>query len=134
MERLFLDANVLFSAAWRCGGLVRALFELDDVERVTSPAVVQEAHAALARFSAADGLAVILLKVAVVDSASYGAIPAGAHRLAEKDLHVLAAALGCGATHLITGDVKHFGSLMGRADFPIRVMVPRQYIDQRGGR
>lgn len=133
MDRLFLDANVLFSGAWRGGGFVRALFELDDVERITSHAVVREAHAALARFSAEDGLGALLMRVAIIESGPIDAVPAEALLLAEKDVHVLAAALGCGATHLITGDVKHFGPFMERAEFPIRVMAPRHYIDQRRG-
>ena len=37
--------------------------------------------------------------------------PAG---LIEKDRPIFQAALGCGASHLLTGDLKHFGPLMGR--------------------
>ena len=42
--------------------------------------------------------------------------------IAEKDLPVLAAALAGGCSHLLTGDLKHFGFLMGKKFKGIEVL------------
>jgi predicted nucleic acid-binding protein len=46
----------------------------------------------------------------------------------EKDAPVLAAALAARADVLVTGDLKHFGPLMQRADLPLRVRSPRAFL------
>ncbi len=45
--------------------------------------------------------------------------------LPEKDLPVLAACVAGGCGYLVTGDVRHFGGLMGRSDLPETVPARR---------
>lgn len=44
MDRLFLDANVLVSAAWRDDSRLLTFWELDDAELLVSPYVIGEAE------------------------------------------------------------------------------------------
>lgn len=44
MDRVFLDANVLFSAAYRVETPLRSLFTLPDVQLVTSVYALEEAQ------------------------------------------------------------------------------------------
>ena len=46
--------------------------------------------------------------------------PAG---LVDKDRPIFQAALGCGASHLLTGDLKHFGPLMGQPEQTAGVVI-----------
>ena len=45
--------------------------------------------------------------------------------LPEKDLPIVQAAVLATATHLLTGDQKHFGSLMGKSVRSVKVVSPR---------
>jgi len=48
--------------------------------------------------------------------------------LPEKDVPVLAAAVAAWATHLLTGDLRHFAPLMAREDLPLRVLTPGDFV------
>ncbi len=48
--------------------------------------------------------------------------------LNEKDRPVLDAAIAAGVDVLLTGDVRHFGPLMKRSDLPLRVMTLRMFL------
>jgi predicted nucleic acid-binding protein len=48
--------------------------------------------------------------------------------LPEKDVPVLAAAVAARATHLLTGDLRHFAPLMAREDLPLRVLTPGDFV------
>jgi hypothetical protein len=54
-------------------------------------------------------------------------LPAGV-ALPEDDLPILRAAIGMGATHLLTGDVRHFGTLLGKKIARIEVLRPAEYL------
>jgi hypothetical protein len=51
-----------------------------------------------------------------------GPVP-GRALLPAKDQVILAAALGCRASHLLTGDVRHFRPLIGRPDLAAELIV-----------
>jgi hypothetical protein len=44
MDRLFLDANVLFAAAWRPKAALARLWELGDAELLSSDYAIEEAR------------------------------------------------------------------------------------------
>ena len=48
--------------------------------------------------------------------------------LADKDRPVLLAAIGVGATHLLTGDFRHFGPYYGKRIEGVVVMAPGVYL------
>ena len=135
--RVFLDANVLFTAAYSPDGLSALLVELGAAGRVTlltSPLAIVEAERNLeAKRPAA--LATMRRSLAAVRVVREPA-PADVERLtppelSPKDRPLLAAAIGAHATHFVTGDVADFGRWMGRrARLPLRVMTPRQFLTQ----
>ncbi len=128
--RVFLDANVLFSAALG-GSVFDAIWVVaghGGYRLVTSPYCVIEARENLARKrpEAVKRLKERLSSVKLVAEAEpdpwmTGLVP-------EKDLPVLAAAVASRASVLLTGDVRHFGALMGREDLPLRVLTPAEFI------
>lgn len=52
--------------------------------------------------------------------------------LPEKDVPILLAAVRSGATHLLTGDFKHFGPYYGKVIEGTRIMPPADYLRSRG--
>jgi predicted nucleic acid-binding protein len=129
MDRIFLDANVLFSAAYgagtRGGGLCR-LWELVEVELVTSAYAVEEARRNLSTEEQRARLEELANKVRVVPEMA-GPFPVRAD-LPEKDLPILGAAMQAGATHLITGDQAHFGPFYGRMIAGVLILRPAAYL------
>ena len=116
MDRLFLDANVLFSAAYRKdAGVRRRLWGLPQTELVTSAYAVEEARRNLAtpeqRADLEELLEAVRISNLLADTAGHPGIEASG--LPEKDLPILRAAVAADATHLVTGDRRHFGALFG---------------------
>ena len=116
MNRVFLDANVLFTAAHNPAGkaaLVIALGVKGKWEVVSSSYAAEEARRNVAsKFPQAQSRLRDL-----IDSISIIASGAGADcpvKLPEKDRPIMEAAIRSKATHLLTGDMKDFGVLMNK--------------------
>ena len=127
MIRVFLDANVLFSAAWREDAGIGALWDRQDVHLVTSSYALREAErniqskkpAAVARLSQ------LASKVDV--STATGAMGED-HGLPEKDRPILEAAAASDCSILLTGDVTHFGHLFGKEAEGVRVLTVSTFL------
>jgi hypothetical protein len=52
--------------------------------------------------------------------------------LPEKDAPILLAAMEAHATHLVTGDVRHFGPYLGKTVQGVLVITPAEYLKFRG--
>ena len=133
MKRLFLDANVLFSAAHNNEGKLAFIIELAATGRwkiFTSTFTVEEARRNLDLKYPGKILSFnkLLEKMTVVAECSGLPFPAG---LTEKDRPVFQAAMSCKATHLIRGDIVHFGKYMRKPaeTFGIIVMTPAQFLN-----
>jgi hypothetical protein len=50
--------------------------------------------------------------------------------LPDKDWPILLAALRAGATHLVTGDVTHFGRYFGQTVAGIQILPPGTYLQK----
>jgi predicted nucleic acid-binding protein len=132
MDRVFLDANVLFSAAYReRAGLLR-LWRLGDTELLTSAYSAEEARRNLDTSDARSRLEDLLRNVKLVPE-SAEPLPRDV-RLAEKDEPILRSALAASATHLLTGDVRDFGRLLGKRVGGVMVQLPGDYLHEREGR
>ena len=128
MDRLFLDANVLFSAAYRPqAGLVR-LWKLRDVVLCTSHYAAEEARLNLSDVQR-DRLASLLLTLQFFEASERG-LPRGLS-LPEKDAPILIAAIEAGATHLLTGDIRHFGPYFGKTVEGVLISLPGEYLRHR---
>jgi predicted nucleic acid-binding protein len=122
MIRVFLDANILFSCAWREGSGIHRLWERSDLQLVTSPYALKEAESNLAtkRPEALERLSRLASKVEL--SSAVGVIGEG-HGLPDKDLPILAAAAGADCKYLLTGDITHFGHLIGVETHGVRILT-----------
>ncbi len=126
MDRLFLDANVLFSAAYREQAPLRRFWALAGVELLTSAYAVAEAERHLDA-EQRERLEALLAGVRVVADAPAGALPKGVV-LRAKDAPILAAAIAANATHLITGDRRDFGVHFGKRLAGVLILPPRDYL------
>ena len=128
MERVFLDANVLFSAGYKSTRL-RILWTLTDVTLLSSEYAVREAELNLSRFKpeAVEELNRLLKGVTISPQIQLPPLPANI-ALVEKDAPILQAAIGVQATHLLTGDVKHLGHLFGVTVEGVLILPPAEYL------
>lgn len=134
MDRIFLDANILFSAAYSPQASVHELWLLPGAELVTSFYVIEESRRNLAAACPVclPRLGELLEHVTVVLGMRSAELPRGIE-LPDKDAPVLLAAIDSGCTHLLTGDLRHFGRLYGRVISGVRVESPARYLRARSG-
>jgi predicted nucleic acid-binding protein len=126
VDRLFLEANIIFSAAYRPkAGLLR-LWQLKDVVLCSSKYAVEEARANLPESSRTRRLARLTRSLQLFD-ATPRQLPRSIS-LPEKDMPILLAAIEARATHLITGDIRHFGPYFGKRLEGVLVLLPAQYL------
>ena len=126
-HRVFLDANVLFSAAWlEDSGLAR-LWRVPDATLITSRYALAEAERNLETDEQRLRLTAFAKSVQLVGAAAGGQLPDGV-KLVEKDAPILLAAIEAGATHLLTGDRRHFADLYGKSIKGVRVLSPAEYL------
>jgi predicted nucleic acid-binding protein len=123
--RIFLDANILFTAAHNPEGKAAFVIELGKsgyFSLFTSDAAREEAGRNLvAKYPNAVNLFENLLDGINVLSADLSApYPKG---LPPNDAVIFQAAVACHAPHLLTGDLRHFGSLMNRPDTTNGIIV-----------
>jgi len=133
VKRLFLDANVLFTAAHNPEGKAALIISLG------VQGILQLCSSAFAIEEARRNLAVkypkalkqpheLLTGVTIVPERPDALFPEG---LMEKDRPIFRAALACNATHLITGDTAHFGRFMLKPvkTFGVAIMTPAQFLE-----
>jgi predicted nucleic acid-binding protein len=128
VKRVFLDANVLFSAAYTAqNGLLR-LWMLSDVELVSSTFAISEALRNLEGNAAQQRLSQLVATIHIVDEPSPGInMPTGVV-LPEKDTPILLAAIQSRSTHLLTGDKRHFGALFGQVVDGVLIIRPAEFL------
>jgi uncharacterized protein len=126
--RIFLDANVLFSACLSPGSRSRAFFDLTHRKRcllIWSSYVLEETSRNLAG-KAPHALASLdeLVGLGQLTSEPGAALLrwAEAQGLPPKDVPILGAAVAAHATILVTGDRRHFGHLFGQSLRGVRVL------------
>jgi predicted nucleic acid-binding protein len=132
MQRVFLDANILFSAAYReKAGLLR-IWRLSGVELVTSHYASQEATANLSEPAQQDRLAALLASMTVLPHpVALPDLPAGMG-LPAKDRPIFQSAMSAGASVLLTGDVTHFGRFFGKTIAGVRILAPADFLREFG--
>ena len=131
-HQIFLDANVLFSAAYRHDAGLRRLWTLPGVRLITSVYAAEEARRNLSNPKQRSDLEELLGSVEVVPTASPKDHPLlSALELPDKDRPILLAAIGVGATHLLSGDFRHFGPHYGKRIEGVLVLSPGEYLSSR---
>ncbi len=135
--RVFLDANVLFTAAHNPRGLSNLLFELarhEVLTLVTSHHAIEEARTNLV-IKLPDKVASLEALVPTLEVVDTPQTALDLLGLPDDDQLVFAAAVAGRATHLLTGDKKHFGPYY---DDPtrtagVRIQTVRQFFVDRFG-
>jgi predicted nucleic acid-binding protein len=133
LERIFLDANVLFSIAYGSPGLTR-LWEWAQKRRCllfASNYVIEEARRNLSDPDQMKRLDDFLSRVQIVPEVDPH-IPCPID-LPEKDRPVLLAAISIKAGYFLTGDMIHFGKYFGKTVGGVKICRPRQYFASRQG-
>jgi predicted nucleic acid-binding protein len=129
MDRLFLDANVLFSAAYRPNAGLLKFWRLPDVQLCSCRYALEEARINLTEVAQRHRLDRLSVDLNFFDSASHQ-LPRGVN-LPEKDIPILLAAIEAHCTHLITGDLRHFGPYFGKRLLGVLVLIPADYLSLR---
>lgn len=125
MIRLFLDANVLFTAAHNPSGKAALILDLGVQgywEVMSCTYAIEEARRNISikfpdhlkRFEA---LIVTVMKVPSRPGRNCPVL------LPEKDRPILEAAIQCKASHLLTGDIKNFGGFMNNSSLSAGVLI-----------
>jgi predicted nucleic acid-binding protein len=129
IDRSFLDANILFSAAYGSPGLSR-LWDLAHQGKciiLASGYVVEEGRRNLADPEQIKKLDTLLATVQIVAEVD-PQVPCPID-LPEKDRPVLLAAISARADFFLTGDVTHFGKFLGKSAGGVKICRPRYYLN-----
>ena len=127
MDRIFLDADVLFSAAYRPDAGLLALWRRVDIALLTSAHAVEEARRNLSgedqrhRLNGLAGKCEIVATPTSVGLPEELVLPLG-------DRMMFLAAMAANATHLLTGDRTHFGPYYGRTIAGVLILPPSAYL------
>jgi predicted nucleic acid-binding protein len=118
VKRLFLDANVLFTAAHNPKGKAALVIELANLgywDVITSAYAVEEARRNLLRKfpRRIEALETLLASIRLTPSPKGKECPLP---LPDKDRPIFEAAVAGNATHLLTGDLKDFGPFMNDSE------------------
>jgi hypothetical protein len=133
LDRLFLDANVLFSAAYRVDSILRWLWTLDDVVLLSSDFALGEVRRNLP--AQHDAALTDLLNEVEIPSLLETTAPSfldAIDLLPAKDAKILRDAHDTQAMHLLTGDRKHFGNYFGQTIGNMLILLPADYLRARG--
>ncbi len=139
--KLFLDANILFTAAYSPEGISRNIFNLADAGFCSlhaSAFASEEARRNLA-LKAPTKLPVLDVLIAqltvVAEPAPEKLQQAQSLPLASKDAPIMAAAVTCAADLLVTGDRRDFGHLFGMSVEDVKVLSPAEALREvlKGG-
>ena len=128
MKRVFLDANVLMSAALKPDSRIASLWTLPEVRLLASPHVLAEARRNVPVPEATARLEALIEVLAVLPAESADFPIEGDPDLPPKDRPVLLAAIVSGADVLLTGDITHFGGCLGTVVHGVRVLLPGEYL------
>src|SRR6185437_8810611 len=111
-DRVFADANVLFSATYQPDHVFLFFWRGSRTQMVTSQYAANEARRNTSGLAHLERLDRLLAQTEVIDSEAH-------HKfdkivLPDKDTPILRGALEARARFLVTGDKRHFGAYFGR--------------------
>jgi len=126
-DKIFLDANVLFSAAYGSHGLdfFWELARNGHCILLASRYVIEEAKRNLENPDQLKKLNEYLIYIEIVSE-----VDPGIHcptDLPDKNKPVLMSAISAKADYLITGDQLHFGKYFGQMIMGVKICLPRAY-------
>jgi len=130
MDRVFLDANVLFSAAYRSDSGLRCLWDLPDTALVVSSYALEEARRNCTDAQHRKRLEALVRSLDVVANPPLDPELDG---IPPSDRPILQAAVSSQCGFLVTGDRRAFGAHFDKTIRGVRVLKPAFYLRLRGG-
>lgn len=130
MHRVFLDANVLFSAAYLPTSRLLRLWRLPGTVLLTSDYAVEEARRNLDLADHRCRLEQRVKRMEIVTAWQSVSLPRGI-QLDDKDAPILLAAIEARAAYLLTGDRQDFGHLYGKTVSGVEILPPAEYLIRR---
>lgn len=125
--KVFLDANVIFSLAWKENSGLNKLFEIKNTQYVTSKYAQIEVERNLNNADQKLRLGNIIKNIEVITAATSFEKIANI-TLKEKDLPILNAAIKYQCEYLITGDFRDFGQFYGHSIQGVAILPPREFL------
>ena len=125
MVRLFLDANILFSAAYRDNAGLAKLWKSNHIKLVSSDYAIMEAERNLREHHQLQRLKRFIQSLDIITTYNDSLIPNDI-KLSTKDRPILAAAIFAKANFLVTGD-RDFEHLFGKKILGVTVLTPSTY-------
>ena len=129
---VFLDSNIIFSAAYKDDSPFLELWDTPGILVVSSLYAANEVRRNCRNEQHLKGLEALLEQTMIVSDPLQDALPSDIE-LPAKDRPILASAIDAGAAFLITGDKNHFAQWMNR---PIKtrhgsliIMEPRPFME-----
>lgn len=127
MKRVFLDANVLFSAAWRPNNGLLVLWQRPDLHLLSSDYAAAEARRNLPDEARRQRLQALVAAVELVVTL-HPALMAPLPTLRDKDRPIVWAAVQGRADVLLTGDLRDFGPWFGQSLLGVTVLQPTVFL------
>lgn len=128
---LFLDANILFSAAYRENSRLLMFWQIKSVNLVSSAYAVEEARRNLDISFQKERLDKLLTRLTQILPHHVDLDLPKDVEIREKDKPILLSAISAKADFLITGDVRDFGKFYGKKIGGVTIIPPSEYLKNR---
>jgi uncharacterized protein len=129
-EILFLDANILFSAAYREHSGLLKLWQIKSAKLVSSVYAIEEARRNLNMPPQKERLDKLIGGLEDIYPFHVDIELPGNVTIREKDKPILMSAIVAKADFLITGDVRDFGKFYGKKISGVTVLPPSGYLNR----
>lgn len=130
-EILFLDANILFSAAYREHSGLLKLWQIKSAKLVSSVYAIEEARRNLDMPPQKERLDKLIVSLEDIYPFHVNIELPRNVTIREKDKPILMSAIVAKADFLITGDVKDFGKFYGKKIGGVTIIPPSEYLNNR---
>jgi len=133
MDRVFLDANVLFSASYRADSGLRRLWDLSRTTLVVSSYALEEARRNCTDEAHRERLEALVDSVALVPNPPLDPDLDELDGIPPSDRPIMQAAVSSRCRYLVSGDRRAFGHLFGNEVRGVHVLKPAAYLKLRTG-
>lgn len=130
MDILFIDANVMFSAAYRVNAGINRFWQLSSVKLITSLYAVEEVRRNLKQVWQIEHLEKLITNMQLISTTHDDKIIPAYIKLRSKDRPILAAAIIAKAHYLITGDYRDFGIYFHQTIAGVTILPPADYLQK----
>jgi predicted nucleic acid-binding protein len=128
VDRVFLDANVLFAAAYRPDSGLLRLWKVPRVTLVTSDYAIEEARRNLPQPAQRATLDRLAERTEMVRGTFDGVPLPGSVKLPDDDKPILRAAIAARCTCLLTGNLRDFGPYLDTAVGGVVIRRPAAFL------